>query len=209
MQIAINSNKDRIHIKNYKGEKVFCPVCGGELIVKMGDVNIHHFAHKTKTDCDEWNEMSEWHIEWQENFPKSSREIVIENHRADVRLKNLIIEFQKSPISRYELFERIFFYTEYSSLYFVFDVREVYEKGRIYKYWKWDNWYCWDWPSKSIVPTLKRHKYTAFLQINDHELLKIEKIAGDKSWKKFKAIKINKGDFIERLNNYAGGANGA
>ena len=37
-----------------KGERCgcVCPVCGGALVARLGEVNRHHFAHKAVADCD-------------------------------------------------------------------------------------------------------------------------------------------------------------
>lgn len=47
MFYAINSNRTRISSLNAtKGEKYYCPICNGEMILKNGEVNIAHFAYK-------------------------------------------------------------------------------------------------------------------------------------------------------------------
>ncbi len=63
---------------NTKDHTFICPVCGGELIIKNGDINAAHFAHKDLQDCDTFTaDMSEWHKEWQERFPLENREVVL------------------------------------------------------------------------------------------------------------------------------------
>lgn len=58
--------------------------------------------------------MSDWHFEWQSKFPIDSREVVVEKegvvHRADVLIKNTVIEFQHSLISGEEFEARNRFY---------------------------------------------------------------------------------------------------
>lgn len=34
-----------------RGERYFCPVCHGEMVPKMGDINQHHFAHLNLVQC--------------------------------------------------------------------------------------------------------------------------------------------------------------
>lgn len=82
MQIAINKDTgERIHAVEeaklgYK-RKYICPVCGEELIFRNGHILIPHFAHKAASECDTFSvDMSEWHIEWQEEFPAENQEIV-------------------------------------------------------------------------------------------------------------------------------------
>ena len=118
MFIALNENKQRVNIDNaIKGGKYFCPACGEQLIVKAKDSMAikAHFAHKKGTDCDDFtHDMSEWHLNWQKQFPEKCREVVVENskekHRADVLIKNTVIEFQHSPISADEIARRNDFY---------------------------------------------------------------------------------------------------
>lgn len=58
--------------------------------------------------------MSDWHFGWQSKFPIENREVVVEKdgvvHRADILIKNTVIEFQHSPISGEEFEERNSFY---------------------------------------------------------------------------------------------------
>lgn len=102
-----------------RGGKYFCPICGGAVIVKAksSEAVREHFAHKNKTECDSWHyDMTEWHREWQNFFPKECQEVVIQKdgikHRADVLINNTVIEFQHSPITAEEIAERNRFYTE-------------------------------------------------------------------------------------------------
>lgn len=100
------------------GIKGLCPGCGNVVIAKCGEINIHHWAHQRKFDCDRWWEpMTQWHIDWQNKFPKSWREVIFrdeqtgEFHRADVHTRNgLTIEFQHSALSLQELNSRNAFY---------------------------------------------------------------------------------------------------
>jgi competence CoiA-like predicted nuclease len=105
-------------VKNAK-----CQCCNSDLIAKCGDIKIWHFAHKTKNECSSWwKPMTEWHKNWQEQFPKNCREVVHkcqetgEKHIADVKIqiagKELVIEFQNSPISKKEIKSRDLFYKD-------------------------------------------------------------------------------------------------
>lgn len=118
MFIALDENKNRISIENASKSSVFfCPICGESLIIRAKDsVAIKaHFAHKKGTDCDNYShDMSEWHLNWQKQFPEECREVVVENgeekHRADILIKNTVIEFQHSPITAEEIARRNKFY---------------------------------------------------------------------------------------------------
>ncbi len=92
---------------NGRGE---CPQCGDELVAKCGEVVEWHWAHKSK-DCDPWSEPeSEWHRTWKNCFDKQHQEVVLPPHRADVKINNVVIEFQKSNISQGEIRQREKFY---------------------------------------------------------------------------------------------------
>lgn len=113
MFIAVDENGKRISASNaVRDAAYYCPGCGKEMILRTGDVNVAHFAHKTKCPYppEDKDYMSEWHMRMQSYFPIECREYYFdegEKHRADVFIKdkNTVIEFQKSPISK-EDFER-------------------------------------------------------------------------------------------------------
>ena len=109
MFIALNKNNKRVSIDNANiNEQYFCPVCGATLTIKAVDSLAikKHFAHKKGIICydDFTNDMSDWHLTWQNRFPEQYREVVIEKdgekHRADICINNTIIEFQHSNISK-------------------------------------------------------------------------------------------------------------
>ena len=130
MFIAFNESGERVEIQDAtKNNKYFCPVCGESLTIRAADslaVKMH-FAHKRGTQCDDWkHDMSEWHYNWQQCFPKECREVVVENngekHRADILISNTVIEFQHSPITGEEINRRNQFYTSCGhSVVWVFD----------------------------------------------------------------------------------------
>ncbi|QHN03486.1 hypothetical protein FTO74_08990 [Granulicella sp. WH15] len=95
-----------------------CPHCGEEVISKCGKVKIWHWAHKSTMVCDPWWENeTEWHRAWKDNFPKEWQEISAvdagtgETHIADVKTSHgLTVEFQHSPMPLEELMARESFY---------------------------------------------------------------------------------------------------
>jgi hypothetical protein len=103
-------NEERISASpNVKG--VVCEICRTELITKCGVVKSWHFAHKSNKDCDDWYEPeSEWHLKWKNEFTKDEQEVIIENHRADIKCKGIIIELQNSSISPDDICDREKFY---------------------------------------------------------------------------------------------------
>ena len=59
MTMAVNSNKDTVHIDDVKSglqSDAFCVVCNSTLIAKKGNINAHHFAHTNGTECKYWRE---------------------------------------------------------------------------------------------------------------------------------------------------------
>lgn len=103
----------------FKGGKGICPNCGSELLARCGDVKINHWSHKGTKNCDSWWENeTEWHRKWKDQFPKEWQEVVHfddkgEKHIADVRTKtNWIIEFQHSYIKPEEQKSRNDFYSK-------------------------------------------------------------------------------------------------
>ena len=46
------------------------------------------------------NQMTKWHLDWQESFDLKFREISIGNRRADICIDNIVVEFQYSRITK-------------------------------------------------------------------------------------------------------------
>ena len=117
--------------------------------------NISHFAHKKRDECDTFTQdMSEWHRQWQKQFPLRNREVGLPQdkpiHRADVLACGFVIEFQHSTITRYEFNLRNEFYTSLGKkVIWIFDMRDVVDSLRMqwYDEWNntWDNGAKWEW----------------------------------------------------------------
>jgi hypothetical protein len=123
MLYALNPNKDRVEAT--PGERAYCPHCGKTVIAKCGKINIWHWSHEVKSDCDSWAEHeTEWHLGWKRLFHPDCVEKTIkignEIHRADVVTAKYIIELQHSPISIDEINQRQDFYGE--DLIWLFDI---------------------------------------------------------------------------------------
>lgn len=178
MFVANDKNGNRVDAdEGIKGEKYYCTVCEHEVRFKKGEIKSPHFAHITKMECDDWYEMSEWHRKFQELFPEEYREVVITNgnekHRADIKIGNVVIEFQHSPMSAEEFIKRTEFYGENHRLIWVFDVRGKDIKkvpgmmarnlitGEIRKLP--DNQYEWKWAYKFDNQKYNIKKYDLFL----------------------------------------------
>ncbi len=105
-------------IEATKGAKGVCPSCGSELIARCGEIKIHHWAHKKKCNDHWWENETEWHRNWKNQFPSEWQEIIQkdesgEKHIADVKTSSgWTIEFQHSAISREERDSRDNFYNK-------------------------------------------------------------------------------------------------
>lgn len=134
MFVALNEAKQRVWASEFlpKDEAYFCPVCGEQVRLRVGSANAPHFAHITTCTDDFTHDMSDWHREWQELFPRNNREKVIshdgETHRADVLCYGTVIEFQHSLISAEEFDRRNEFYTSAGyKVVWIFDVIDLFD----------------------------------------------------------------------------------
>ena len=101
-----------------KGAKGLCRHCGSELISRCGEERVNHWAHKGSRNCDPWWENeTEWHRSWKNNFPKEWQEVTHtdeksgEKHIADVKTDGgWVLEFQHSYIEPKEHHSRNSFY---------------------------------------------------------------------------------------------------
>jgi competence protein CoiA len=115
MRFAL-SNDERIEA--IKGAKGVCPCCGNDLVAKCGEIYIHHWAHKKKCDDHWWENETEWHRNWKNEFPDEWQEIIHydesgERHIADVKTsEDWVIEFQHSAINKEERNSRDSFYNK-------------------------------------------------------------------------------------------------
>lgn len=94
--------------------KLHCVPHGHELISVECTTRKSHFRHKYQHDVDASYPMTQWHSEWQSNFPVTERPFQnksgqLKDRRADVVIPNLnrILEIQHSKINSGEVNERI------------------------------------------------------------------------------------------------------
>lgn len=141
-------NKD-----NFINKKLYC-INHHELICVNGKKNKTHFRHKNPTDVDSSNPMTEWHCEWQSNFPitevefKKNCENQIKNRRADVVLDdNNVIEFQHSLMTKDEVEHRIHDYNIHNkNIIWIIDgnsgikINELKYSERVYLEFVSENW---------------------------------------------------------------------
>jgi hypothetical protein len=129
-------------------ETATCPLCGGLVLSKCGQVVAWHWAHVSGSDCDSWSDgETEWHRGWKSIASEIDQDAVEKSiwledrecHRADIQLKNgMVIELQHSYISPEQIYEREEFYGKESlrcggwdTMAWLFDAREARKAGRI------------------------------------------------------------------------------
>lgn len=177
MQFAVNEKNERIHISDTsENEKYFCPSCGYPVIQRHGQVNIEHFAHAKGYLCnDNWHyeEMSEWHRNFQNRYPSECQEYVMtsgmDKHRADVFINDTVIEFQHSPISAEEFQERNEFYTGLGyRVVWLFDAREAFDKT-LFADESNPDLYHWKYAPKTLKGLDLHSKIHIYFQIKDQE----------------------------------------
>ena len=112
MLYALNNHEEKIQAQ--PKQKAICPFCKSPVVAKCGRIKIWHWAHESKTQCDDWYEPeTEWHLAWKSMFPAECVEVNLGAHRADIVNKNgVIIELQHSTLSADEIQDRESFYGE-------------------------------------------------------------------------------------------------
>jgi hypothetical protein len=157
-------------IDAWPGGKAYCPICSELVLAKCGSINIWHWAHKAREDCDHWAEgETRWHAHWKRLFPRRCREIVMGPHRADIKLPKLTVELQASSISAEQIHEREEFY---GNLFWIiradqlttFNLRNC---GYISYRWKYPR-KCW-WTAHRPL----------FFDFGDNRIFQIKKLYSD------------------------------
>lgn len=160
MFVALDKYGKRVYIDDTSSNEEYfcpCPSCKEKLIVRKGQINVHHFAHRPNTKCtDYWHEdMSEWHKYWQSLFPVEMQEIYKEkdglSHRADVLIEKTktVLEFQHSPLSIEEFEDRNTFYNNLGyRVIWIFDVSDKYLEGTISSHGR--DFFSWSHPKKTF-----------------------------------------------------------
>lgn len=123
MLVASIHNQRVVASTAQKGPSYICPGCGSSVILKKGTVVIHHFAHKTKTNCvwakgetrehmwaKNYLAQSLQHMGWQA-FVEYSLNIPLGDRRADVATytdqnQYIAFEIQHSSIGLTEIAQR-------------------------------------------------------------------------------------------------------
>ncbi len=214
MLFAYDHNDNRIFIDDtHSNCEYYCPYCGAPLITKKGEIRQHHFAHKANHLCsDSWErthsyDISEWHNDWQSQFPKSNQEIKLilgdTKHRADVMIGRTVIEFQHSimPAASFDDRNNFYFNLGYKVVW-LFDLSDLYAYGHL-SYQSIENGLLFSWrnPKKAFnCYDVKSGCIDLFFQIKDGEEKCIVRITdvSEHGFEQFETTPImDKSDFLE------------
>ena len=175
MQFANSENGLRTYIKDAaETTRYFCPFCGAPMIQRRGQINMPHFAHMKGHLCtDSWKyeEMSEWHLAWQQQYPLENQEVAVIDdlgrHRADVLINDTIVEFQHSPMSVEEFQDRNAFYTSCGyRVVWLFDAIDAYRTNLVVDE-REANVYRWKHPPKTLTGLDLYGKVYVFFHLHD------------------------------------------
>lgn len=134
MKFALVNNERQEAQPSLEGR---CLGCGSPMLARCGEVRIKHWAHKGTRRCDPWWENeTEWHRNWKNQFPSDWQEIVQyaengEKHIADLKTEEgWVLEFQHSYIKPEERRSREAFYQKL--IWVVDGTRRVSDKKRFF-----------------------------------------------------------------------------
>ena len=164
-----------MELANLRGERVeaspnisgaTCPQCNSSVISKCGEIKVWHFAHVSQQDCDSWTKPETiWHRRWKLRFPKDCREVIIGDHRADIKSRGMVIEVQNSPISPEEIREREHHYGE---MIWIINGAEFYDRFELNEK-EWGYTFRWKMARKSWL-SASRPIYIHFLRAWDDDI---------------------------------------
>lgn len=206
MFFALDYNDNKVHVdETHSNQKYYCQGCGAPLTVKRGTERKHHFAHRANHVCaDTWErngnyDTSNWHVEWQNCFPRDNQEVSLKlgntKHRADVLVDRTVVEFQHSIISPQHFDERNNFYLnlEYKVIW-LFDLSEQYKKGELYYDVKEKGLsFTWSRPKKTFNAfDVQGGRIEVFFQIeesDDNSIVRIMEVS-EHGFEKFETSKL-------------------
>lgn len=119
--VSLAETMNKNYLESLRRKEVFyCPTCGDELILKLGEKRIYHFAHRKNSKClPEYERESDYHLsgklklhEW---IKSQGLEVKLEHYYPEIKQRadlaftygqhQYCIEFQCAPISE-EVFRK-------------------------------------------------------------------------------------------------------
>lgn len=213
MLFAFDYYDNRIHIDDTQSNKeYFCPYCGAPLITRKGEIRQHHFAHKSKHLCsDTWErtnsyDISQWHNEWQNCFPKDNQEVKLSlgetKHRADILIGRTVVEFQHSimPVKAFDDRNNFYFNLNYKVVW-LFDLSNLMENGKL-TYCSENEGLCFNWKNPKKVFNsydVKTGCIDLFFQISNDDSACIVRVTdvSESGFESFKSTKLmSKPEFL-------------
>lgn len=152
-----------------------CPLCGGPVLARCGQVNVWHWAHQANKDCDPWAEaLTDWHRAYQRLVPAERSEVIVGKHRADVvTATGQVLELQHSSISVDDIAAREAHYGQ--GMAWLFDARTAYEMERLnLRRGNNDEYVSFRWkqPRRSVLACAR----PVLLDLGEGLILRIKKI---------------------------------
>ena len=143
------------------GDRAICKGCGGEVVARVGEVNVAHFAHLNLVECEYGSGETEWHRQLKEyfgNLPGFEVEVpLIKNDKkkiADVMTSSgFVIELQNSSISMTEVREREQFYED---MLWIFNGEDFWKNIVMKRHYGGDDFsFRWKWPHRDLLEHTK------------------------------------------------------
>ncbi len=176
MLYALNENNEKVLVD--ESDVGFCPGCEAKLLSRKGEINIWHWAHKSKA-CDfDIKPETEWHLSWKKKFPKDWCEVPIGKHRADVLLPSgRVVEFQSGYLSPSDAYGRHF---DYKKIIWILNGNEF--NDRFETSYKTD-FYTFRWKySRRFVENLIGERYIDFTETENRDIFEIQKFNNGRGW---------------------------
>jgi hypothetical protein len=170
---------DTLRAPGKTGDRGLCSICHSTVIAHCGPVQVWHWQHERRDDCDSWAEpagMTDWHLNWQREVPLDRREVVIGSHRADIVTPGgRVCEIQHSLLGYEAIEAREACYGH--DMLWIFDARLRDDNDRPWAHrfasrrsrpgvWRWD-WKQGKWPLEACQGTVLLDRGDNLLQVTE------------------------------------------
>lgn len=170
--------KDNEKIEATPSQVAQCPDCEKDVISKCGSINMWHWAHKNDSECSfKCEPETPWHVWWKHQFPKECVEVCLKKEisgkiiskRTDMLTnKGVAVEFQHSPLSTDEVYDRELFYQK---MVWIFDISDSIDRFELRNKTGYMT-FRWKQPKKFMLSTNK----PTFFDFGDGEMFMARKL---------------------------------